>query len=172
MIIRQETPQDFAAIYALVKEGFKTAKVSNGKEQDFVNFLRASGNYIPELALLAEDAAKLIGHIMLTKTSIADGARKHELLLLAPITVALDHRMKGVGARLMAEVFGRAKNLGHRAVILVGDPAFYTKFGFKPAADFGIANTNGIPNQYVLACELTPDALRGANGAITFETGE
>ena len=47
MIIRRETPEEFSEIYDLVKSAFQTAKVSNGKEQDFVNELRRSGNYIP-----------------------------------------------------------------------------------------------------------------------------
>ncbi len=50
MIIRRETPEEFARIYALVKVAFETAKVTNGKEPDFVNELRGSGGYIPELA--------------------------------------------------------------------------------------------------------------------------
>lgn len=47
MIIRRETPEEFSQIYDLVKVAFETAKVSNGKEQDFVDQLRGSGNYIP-----------------------------------------------------------------------------------------------------------------------------
>ncbi|HWR07601.1 hypothetical protein [Sporomusa sp.] len=55
MIIRKETEKDFSQIYDLVKAAFQTAKVSDGKEQDFVNQLRSSSNYIPELALIAEE---------------------------------------------------------------------------------------------------------------------
>jgi predicted N-acetyltransferase YhbS len=51
--IRQEKPSDFRDIYDLVKVGFGTAEVSNGNEQDYVIKLRTSGNYIPELALVA-----------------------------------------------------------------------------------------------------------------------
>ena len=51
-----------------MKLAFETAHVSNGEEQDFVNQLRAEGNYIPRLALVAEEDGKLIGHIMLTRT--------------------------------------------------------------------------------------------------------
>ena len=71
MIIRQEKPSDFPAIYDLVKVAFQTGKVSNGLEQDYVNQLRASGNYIPQLALVAEEDGKLVGHIMLTKTYVS-----------------------------------------------------------------------------------------------------
>jgi predicted N-acetyltransferase YhbS len=61
LIIRQEKPSGFQEIYDFVKVAFQTAKVANGKEQDFVDKLRVSGNYIPELALVAEEGAKLLG---------------------------------------------------------------------------------------------------------------
>lgn len=89
MVIRRETPEEFSQIYNLVKVAFQTAKVTNGKEQDFVNQLRGSGNYIPELALVAEENDKLIGHIMLTKTYIFNNGNKFETLLLAPISVSI-----------------------------------------------------------------------------------
>ena len=80
MLIRRERPEEFSRIYDLVKIAFQTAKVTNGKEQDFVNQLRAGDNYIPELALVAEEDGKLIGHIMLTKTYIIGDKRKYEAL--------------------------------------------------------------------------------------------
>jgi predicted N-acetyltransferase YhbS len=63
MIIRQEKPEDFSRTYHLVKTLFRTVS-----EQDFVNRLHSSANYIPELALIAEENGKLIGHILLTIT--------------------------------------------------------------------------------------------------------
>ncbi len=52
-------------IYDLVKVAFQTAKVAKGRGQDYVNDLRISGNYIPELALVAEEDTGIVGHIML-----------------------------------------------------------------------------------------------------------
>ena len=72
MIIRQEINLN-SKIFIIDKIAFETARVSNGNEQDFVNRLRASGSYIPELALVAEENGKLVGHIMLTKTYVAIG---------------------------------------------------------------------------------------------------
>ncbi len=168
MIIRRETPEEFSQIYDLVKIAFQTAKVSNGKEQDFVNHLRSSGNYIPELALVADENGKLIGHIMLTKTFIVNSGNKFGTLLLAPISVALDYRNKGVGSNLIKESFKLAKDMGYTSVFLVGDPAYYHRFGFKASVNFGIKNINNIPDEYVMACELVPDALHGISGTIDF----
>jgi predicted N-acetyltransferase YhbS len=53
-------------------------------------------------------------------------------------------------------------------VILVGNPDYYCRFGFAPSSRFGITNTNDIPEQYVMALELRPSALRGIQGAVSF----
>jgi len=168
VVIRRETPEEFSQIYDLVKVAFQTAKVSDGKEQDFVNQLRSNGNYIPELALVAEENGKLIGHIMLTKTYIVDRENKFETLLLAPISVALEYRNRGVGSNLIKESFKLAKEMGYTSVFLVGDPAYYHRFGFKSAVNFGIKHTHNIPDENVMACELVPGALDGISGTIDF----
>jgi len=164
MVIRRETPEEFSQIYDLVKVAFQTAKVTDGKEQDFVNQLRSNGNYIPELALVAEENGKLIGHIMLTKTYIVNSGNKFETLLLAPISVALEYRNRGVGSNLIKESFKLAKEMGYTSVLLVGDPAYYHRFGFKAAVNFGIKHIHNIPDENVMACELVPDALYGISG--------
>lgn len=170
MIIRRERPEEFPRIFDLVKTAFQTAKVSDGKEQDFVNHLRKSGNYIPELALVAEEGGRLVGHIMLTKTYITTEKNKFETLLLAPLSVALEHRNKGVGSKLVTESFKLARKMGYASVVVVGDPAYYHRFGFKAAVNFGIKNTNNIPDENVMVCELAPKVLQGISGTITFET--
>ncbi len=78
MNVRQETAQDFDEIYHLVRTAFETAEVSDGREQDFVSSLRYSENYIPELALVAEEGKKIIGHIMLTRQRIVLNEKKYK----------------------------------------------------------------------------------------------
>jgi len=164
MVIRRERPEEFPQIYDLVKVAFQTAKVSNGKEQDFVNQLRSGANYIPELALVAEENGKLVGHIMLTKAHIVNGANKFVALYLAPISVVFGYRNKGIGSNLIKESFKLAKEMGYTSVLLVGDPAYYHRFGFKAAVTFGIKPTHEIPDENVMACELVPNALKGVGG--------
>ena len=167
VVIRRERPEEFPQIYDLVKLAFETAKVSNGQEQDFVDGLRAGGSYLPELALVAAADERLIGHIMLTRACISEGDRKTETLLLAPVSVALEHRSKGIGSLLINRSMELARDLEHRSVVLVGDPAYYNRFGFRRSSDFGISHP-GIPEQYVLAYELIPGALAGVSGTIEY----
>ena len=142
--------------------------MANGNEQDYVNKLRASGGYIPDLALVAEEDSKLVGHIMLIKTYITTGGSKFEALLLAPLSVALPYRKRRIGSELVRKSFELAENLGYRAVFVVGDPAFYCRFGFKASALFGARPIPAIPDEYVMVFELVVGALAGVNGTVTF----
>ena len=155
MTIRQAAAQDFDAIYSLVKTAFQTAKVSDGGEQDFVLKLR-KGRYIPELELVAEEDGVLIGHIMLTGASIRENGGCFDTLILAP------YPWRSNGAPRASERPSSARPspsavLGHSSAVLIGDPAYYNRFGFHSAASISYP---GVPKEYTLACELMPGALR------------
>jgi putative acetyltransferase len=167
MTIRQEQINEFDEIHELVKTAFRTANVSNGGEQDYVLSLRASERYIPELALVADEDGKIIGHIMFTKTYISNENGKIEALLLGPLAVGIGDRRKGVGAKLVEAGLEKARALGYGAVFLVGDPAYYRRFGFKSVGDYRITYGMDIPPQYVMALELQADWLKDKTGEIS-----
>lgn len=112
MHIRQATPSDYDRIHAFVREAFRTARVSDGNEQDFVLRLR-DGASVPELELIAEEEESLLGHIMLTDAVIRHADAEIPALLLAPLSVALERRGQGIGAALVREALNRAAGLGH-----------------------------------------------------------
>lgn len=164
MLIRPEKPQETGTIYGLIKTAFETAKVKDGTEQDYATKLRSGKNYVPDLALVIEEKGMIIGHIMLTKFYVGN----LEALLLAPVSIALEHRNKGMGSNLINEALKRAKNMGYKAVLVVGDPVYYSRFGFSISTGFGIRNSDGIPDQYVMALELHPGSLKNLKGDISF----
>lgn len=165
--IRPEVIEEKSEIYNLIKTAFETANVKDGDEQDFAENLRKGNKYIPELALVAELDNKLIGHIMLTKTLVTNSdGNSFEALLLAPLSVLLEYRNKGVGSELIAAVGRLAKNMGYKAIFLVGDPAYYSRFDFKKTSLYGIHPKSNIPEQYVQVKELIPGALDGISGNV------
>jgi predicted N-acetyltransferase YhbS len=97
------------------------------------------------LAVVAEQDTKIVGYIMLTKTYVSTGSGIFEGLLLAPLSVMLEHRNRGVGSRLVKESFDLAKKLGYTAVFVVGIPAYYGRFGFKSTALYDITHVPEIP---------------------------
>ncbi|HNX26892.1 MAG TPA: N-acetyltransferase, partial [Phycisphaerae bacterium] len=113
-----------------------------------------------------EEDGRLVGYIMLTRMYVhGDDGKKYPTLLIAPLAVAIEYRDKGIGSALVKESLWAAAELDYRSVFLVGDPKYYKKLGFRAARKFGITHP-GIPAEYVMACELSPDALKGIHGTV------
>lgn len=167
MLIRLENKQDFAAIYSFIKEAFKTAKVKDGNEQDFVEQLRKSDNYLPSLAFVAEENHEIVGHVMLTKVSIKSENQIFEELILAPLTVRLDQRNKGLGSQLMNIAEHAAISQGYQAIVLIGDPQYYGRFGYEQADQFGIASDSDIPSEFLLVKKLGQTELANIAGIVS-----
>lgn len=166
--IRCEHEDDYPAIHELVKTAFKTAYYAEGDEQDFIDRRRNDGEYLSALALVMESQKRMIGHLIMTQNGLDCDGLQQEILLLAAVCIQQEYRNQGLGTQLVGFAIDHAKSLGHKAIILAGDPQFYTRFGFRSAIEFGIQNANGIDNTNVLALELVPEALQGCQGIFTF----
>lgn len=163
--IEKET--EFSEIYELVKLAFQTSKDADGDEHDHINNLRKSENYIPELAMTIKDSGKIIGHIMLTKTFITRTTERLEALLLSPVCVLLEYRNNGIASKLIRYSLTTAKDKGYKAVFLVGEPKYYSRFGFKSISSFGIKDTGDIPEQYTMGLELVEGFIGRKGGTIS-----
>ena len=102
-------PDDFQKITVLVKAAFDSAEHADGNEQDLVNALRLGGAYIPELALVAEIAGEIAGHIMFTRLKIGESVQ----LALAPLSVLPAYQGQGIGAALVRAGHEKARALGY-----------------------------------------------------------
>lgn len=171
MNIRAEQKECFDTIYSLVKTAFESANHKDGDEQDYAANLRTLCGYTPNLALVAEDGGELIGHIMFTQTWIEhDNGNRTAALLLSPISVLLEYRNRGVGGALIREGLKRAKEMEFQAVFLVGDPAYYSRFGFRVAKHCNIKLSSDMPSEYAdyaMGCELEPGFFSSIRGVIS-----
>lgn len=169
LIIRPEQEEELSEIYKLIQTAFATAKVKDGDEQDFAVRLRSGKCYLPELALVASLNGKLVGHSMLTTTYIqfSDNTQQ-KALMLAPLSVVLEHRDQGIGSALIRESFRLAKEKGYRAIFLCGDPNYYQRFGFRPSVLYGIRQEEITKDlePYFMVHELVAGALDGIEGTI------
>ena len=116
--------------------------------------------------MVAERDGVLVGHIILTATAIVGVTDDNPVLLLAEIAVAAEDRKQGIVTQLIENAFERARQRGYHAAILVGDRAFYGRFGFSQWSNFGVRNANGIEDQFVQFTELKQHALSGVAGTI------
>ena len=129
IIIRQETNKDYPKVFNLIKNTFKFAEHSDGDEHNLVERLRESNAFIPELSLVAEYNNEIIGHILFTKVNVGSTIQ----LALAPLSVSTNYQRQGVGTKLIKEGHRIAKNLGYEYSIVLGDPNYYSRFGYIPA---------------------------------------
>jgi putative acetyltransferase len=133
VVIRPERDADHPVIAEVVRGAF----VEHPDEvASFVERIRASEQFIPELALVAEDSSGVIAHVMLSWVGVEGGSRTR-ILNLTPMSVRPDRQRIGVGARLIRDALGRAEEAGEPAVMVEGIAAYYPRFGFERASALG-----------------------------------
>lgn len=129
--VRPEEPGDAAA----VREVHERAFAPSTEEAEIVDALRAAGDLVPELTLVALDAqGRVVGHVAHSRAHVDDAA----VLVLAPVAVLPDHQRAGVGSALITEALRRAATTDLPLVSVLGHPAYYPRFGFEPAVPLGI----------------------------------
>ena len=135
MILRRERPDDRAAIFAVHAAAFARFEGGVAPEAPLVNRLRSDGDLVLALSILAECDDVVVGHVGCSRGDI-DG---HPALGLGPLAVLPDHQGRGIGQALMHGVLAGADALDASAVLLLGDPRYYRRFGFELAQPMGVA---------------------------------
>ena len=169
MKIRQETPADYNEVSELIKVSFATNADDDGTTSDYLNEIRKTDAFIPELSLVAEaESGKIIGQIVLYETTIDTKNEKITALLLSPICVHPDYFRKGIARSMVEKAFCTAKEMGYKVVFLCGEPDLYRKFGFKPSFEYSIFHINDETKntEWCMAHELIDGALNGISGTV------
>ena len=156
--IREEKLSDALAREALLDEAYGADRFAKTSERLREGRLPAAG-----LSLVAIHQGRLVGTVRLWSVT-AGPARA--ALLLGPLAVHPEHRNRGIGATLMRRVIARARLAGHHAILLVGDAAYYERFGFTAASTGELWMPGRFQRERLLALELRSGALAGARGLI------
>lgn len=160
-MIRPERPEDHGAIRELHREAF-----GGGAEADLVDALRNDGH--ATISLVAEWRGNVVGHILFSPVKTS-GTAHPPVLGLAPLAVLPSHQRLGLGSKLVREGLLAAMDLGASAVIVLGDPAYYGRFGFSSASARGLTSAfaDGHPEAFQ-AVELVEGGLDGRRGPVTY----
>ena len=150
MNIRPRKAGDDAAIDALVRDAFAASAHGYDGEAELVATLRDDDDAAIELVAESEDG-EIVGHIMLSPMRAPEGA-----LGLAPVSAKVGRQQRGIGAMLMDAAIARAAGSGASMIFLLGDPAYYGRFGFS--ADTAAAFESAYPGPNFQALRLSPDA--------------
>ena len=132
--IRPEQPGDHAAVRTVVSAAF-----GSDAEADLVDRIRASVEYVPELALVAVLDGSIVGHVMISGAELRTRAGSRAIAMLSPLAVAPAKQGRGIGGALVRDATVRASRLGHPFVVLEGSPEYYGRFGFEPASRHGVS---------------------------------
>lgn len=160
--IRNERLSDIDAREALLDSAFGDTRYRKSSERLREDRLPAEG-----LSFIASENKRVIGTARLW--NIACGVEKslgQPALLLGPVAVAEDCRSRGLGGALVCRAIQTARKLGYGAVVLVGDPEYYGRFGFTAEKTGALWMPGPFERHRLLGRELKAGALDGARGMI------
>lgn len=146
--IRAEQASDIHAIETLTAAAFLNAEHTSHTEQFIVNALRRAGQLT--LSLVAEDDAQIVGHVAISPVTLSDGSANW--YGLGPISVSPERQGQGIGAALMREVLAQLQDLGAAGCVLLGDPAYYQRFGFAARPELQLPD---VPPEYFQTLSFT-----------------
>jgi putative acetyltransferase len=158
MIIRHERASDIDAIFTVTKAAFEDHPISNHTEQFIINALRAAKAL--SLSLVAEVDDQVVGHIAFSPVTISDGSENW--YGIGPVSVLPEFQKRGYGKALINEGLALLKASGGQGCMLVGDPGYYERFGFRNLPELSL---EGVPPENFLGL---PFGKHIPLGAVTF----
>jgi len=163
--LRPEEPEDAAAIREIHRLAF-----GGDAEAAIVDAVRAADAAV--LSMVAADAGgdgPAVAHVLYTRVVVAvEDGDDVSLLGLAPVGVLPTHQGRGIGTMLIEARLEQLRAEGHPAVVVVGHPGYYPRFGFVPGSRWGLRWEMGAPDEVFMVAELSPGTLAGIHGVVRF----
>lgn len=171
IIIRPEGPEHAAGVYQVEKDAFgRTA------EADLCQRLRKRKAATISLVALEDD--QVVGHVLFSAVRIVaeggsdsgDSSASLRVVGMGPVAVDPGRQGQGIGSRLIRAGLEEVRQLGIAAVVVLGDPNYYMRFDFQPAARYGLHFQDpSVPAEDFMVIELRRGALEGHAGTATYE---
>jgi len=137
-------------------------------EADLVDALRSGGAVI--VSLVAEVDNQIVGHILFSPVTV-QGADDLKAVGLGPMAVLPELQRRGTGSLLVKQGLEDCRRAGVQAVVVLGHPEYYPRFGFRRASSWGLRFEFDAPDEAFMALELTPNVLSGNAGVIRYHPG-
>lgn len=145
--LRTELPADAPAIEAVTVAAFEHAPHTAHTEQFIVRALRTRGHLA--ISIVAVEGEQIVGHVAVSPVTI--GGQAGRWYGLGPISVAPQWQGQGIGSRLMEQALAELRGRQAGGCVVLGDPAYYTRFGFQVEAGLVLAD---VPPEYFMAIAL------------------
>jgi putative acetyltransferase len=157
--IRSEQPADHAAIAAVQRAAF-----ARDAEANLVSALRHDGLML--VSLVALHGEIIIGHVMFSTLRVEVSGRELVAATLAPLAVVPDFQRRGYGSALVRAGIEVLRAKGCHAIIVLGDPDYYARFGFSASLTRNL--TAPFRGPAFMGLELSAGALTGHIGSVTY----
>lgn len=154
MILRKETSADVESIAEVTIAAFADHPISEQTEQFIIKALRVADALT--LSIVAEIDGRVVGHVAFSAVSISDGSKGW--YGLGPVSVLPEMQRQGIGKSLIEEGLSRLKELDAQGCMLVGDPEYYKRFGFK---NYPQLVYEGVSQEYFLALPFNEKVPQG-----------
>ncbi|RLP90525.1 N-acetyltransferase [Micromonospora sp. BL4] len=139
--LRPEDPADIGPVRRVLAAAFARPDVATPPEVSLVGELRGTDAWLPELAMVAEYGGEVVGYALLTRVRVRpEQGSDAPALAFGPVAVAPHRQRLGHGTAVVQAALDAATELGERLVVVLGDPAFYRRFGFGPASELGLTS--------------------------------
>jgi putative acetyltransferase len=162
LAIRPERDGDAAAIHAVHTSAFST-----DAEARLVDELRKNAHASVSMVAVLEDG--IIGHVLFSPVSIEPNSTSARGAGLAPVGVRPEHQRQGVGGELIQAGIEECRRAAFDFIVVLGEPGYYRRFGFRRALAAGLANDYGVDEEFMLL-ELNPRSLKGACGVVIYSS--
>ncbi len=160
-IIRPEQPDDIDAIRRINELAFGAPG-----EAKLVDALRNANAIV--LSLVAEVDKQVVGHILFSSVDIDRGSTHDNAVGLAPMAVLPGAQRRGIGKTLVQSGIKQIRDAGHGAIVVLGHPGYYPRFGFKPASEFELRWEVPGHEKAFFAMELRPGFLGVRPGTVRY----
>ena len=159
MQIRRERAHDIGRIRHVNEAAFGASVEAN-----LVDALRDSDE---QLSLVADDDGVIVGHILFSPVTLSShpGLR---IMALGPMAVVPERQRQGIGSALVRRGVDECRRLGATAIVVVGHPTYYPRFGFAPGSRVGLACEYDVPDDVFMVLELEEGVLNGKAGTIRY----
>ena len=119
------------------------------------------------ITLVAVSDGRVVGHILFSRVTIAKSPETFNAVGLGPVAVLPEFQRNGIGSRLIRAGLERSKQAGYDVVVLIGNPHYYSRFGFLQAADFSLENEYGVHKEFMVL-PLHNGALERVSGMVRY----
>ncbi|EGK87126.1 N-acetyltransferase [Microcoleus vaginatus PCC 9802] len=163
MDIRTENPEDVEAV-----RNINIAAFGRENEANLVEKLRGIAS---TFSFVAVQSDRVVGHIFFSLVAV-EGKCSRNLSIqgLAPVAVLPNYQRQGIGTLLIREGLKECARSGFQAVVVLGHPDFYSRFGFIPASRKSLKCEYDVPDEAFMVLELESGALQDCSGTVKYRS--